>query len=395
MFSLEWLLHPIAPATFFSDYYEQAPLLIERNEPARFAPLLSIETIDKFLATTSPRVSEFFLVDSARELKPEDYSLTDSEPVGRIDLPRVHELFRTGATISISHLNERLPELASLCEAVEKAFSHHFQTNIYLSPPNAQGFKTHYDSHDVFVLQVSGSKLWTLYDTQVELPLHSQGFNPEIHVAGPPTREFTLRAGDMFYCPRGLYHSARATDQTSLHITLGLIGKTWADAMVEAISEACLASPRFRKNLPTGFANDGFDPGRASSIFRSLVQEFADNAQLPKILDRFASDFVTSRHPVFYGGLQGEAENSLSLASRVAPRQNLICRITHGDDKCAVLFGSSELTFPAAVLEPLRFCLKGPAFVVGELPGGLDNPGKLVLVRRLIKEGLLAMQPAG
>jgi ribosomal protein L16 Arg81 hydroxylase len=35
------------------------------------------------------------------------------------------------------------------------------QTNIYLSPPNAQGFGTHFDSHDVFVLQVAGSKILT------------------------------------------------------------------------------------------------------------------------------------------------------------------------------------------------------------------------------------------
>ena len=141
MYSLEWLLHPIKPEVFFQEFYERAPLLVERSDPARFSQLLSIEAIDKFLATTSPGAGQFFLVDAARELKPEDYTRAESNPPGLIDLPRVHELFRTGATISVSHLHERNPELAALCEAVEKTFSHHFQTNIYLSPPNAQGFK--------------------------------------------------------------------------------------------------------------------------------------------------------------------------------------------------------------------------------------------------------------
>ena len=85
----------------------------------------------------------------------------------------------------ISQLHERLPQLAALCRAVEKTFSGHFQTNIYLSPPNAQGFKTHFDSHDVFVLQVAGSKVWTIYDTLIELPLHGQAFEPEKHIPGP------------------------------------------------------------------------------------------------------------------------------------------------------------------------------------------------------------------
>ena len=98
--------------------------------------------------------------------------------------PRVYELFRAGATISIRHLHESLPELAALCRAVEQVFSGHFQTNIYLSPPNAQGFGTHFDSHDVFVLQVAGSKLWTLYDTVVELPLHGQAFDRTSTIPG-------------------------------------------------------------------------------------------------------------------------------------------------------------------------------------------------------------------
>ena len=96
-------------------------------------------------------------MDAARKLSAEDYTLADAENPGSLDLPRVYELYRAGATISIRHLHESLLELAALCRAVEQMFSGHFQTNIYLSPPNAQGFGTHFDSHDVFVLQVVGS----------------------------------------------------------------------------------------------------------------------------------------------------------------------------------------------------------------------------------------------
>ena len=171
--SFEWLIDPIVPTTFFTEFYERKPLLIQRQQPSKFEALLTIEAIDRYLATTTPCRPDVFLVDAARELKPEDYAFP--EPPRRIDLPRAYQLFATGATISLSQLHERLPPLADLCRAVEKTFSSHFQTNIYLSPPHAQGFKTHFDSHDVFVLQVSGSKLWTLYDTGVVLPLAGTG----------------------------------------------------------------------------------------------------------------------------------------------------------------------------------------------------------------------------
>src|SRR5262245_29583609 len=388
--SFEWLLDPIEPTTFFAEFYERKPLLIERQQPSKFASLLSIDAIDRYLSTSNPCRPEVFLVDAARELKPEDYSFPNSEPPGRIDLPRAYELFRTGATISLSQMHERLPSLADLCRAVEAIFSGHFQTNIYLSPPHAQGFQTHFDSHDVFVLQVSGSKLWTLYNTAVELPLRGQAFDPDKHTPGPPSRAFTLRAGDLFYCPRGLYHSARSTDEASLHITLGLIGKTWADVMIEAMSAACLASPAFRANLPVGFANATFDPRQAAATFRSLIDAFAREAQLTPILARFAEDFVSSRRPSLYGCLQEvQGAPELSIESTVCSRPDLVLLQREEADRIVILFGSTEIDLPLFVRDAVNFALAGAPFVVRDLPGERDDAGKVVLVQRLLREGLL------
>ena len=390
--SFEWLIDPIEPTTFFTEFYERKPLLIERGQSSKFESLLSIDAIDRYLSTATPCRPDVFLVDAARELKPEDYSFPNSEQPGRIDLPRAYQLFATGATISLSQLHDRLPSLAALCRAVEKTFSSHFQTNIYFSPPRAQGFKTHFDSHDVFVLQVSGSKLWTLYDTGIVLPLRGQVFEPSKHAPGPVTREFTLHAGDLLYCPRGLYHSARSTDEASLHITLGLIGKTWADVMIEAVSEACLSSPAFRANLPVGFASAGFDAGQAAATFRALVDTFARDAQLAPILDRLAEDFVTSRRPAFYGCLQEALDTPPSIESTLAPRPDLIYRVRDENERLVLLFGSTEIDLPAFTRDAVIFALDGAPFVVRDLPGQLDDAGKLVLAQRLLREGLLVRQ---
>jgi hypothetical protein len=271
---------------------------------------------------------------------------------------------------------------------MEKAFSAQFQTNIYFSPPNAQGFGTHFDSHDVFVLQVAGSKVWTLNDTLIELPLHGQSFDKTKHVPGPPTREFTIHAGDMFYCPRGLFHAARSTDEVSLHITLGLIGKTWADVMAEAVAAACLASPAFRANLPAGFANPGFNAGAATAKFRELVDTFTRTADLAPVLERFAQDFVTSRRPDLSGMLQAR-DAVVTPETRVEPRPHLIYSLHDEPEAIALVFGSTTTRFPAFAREELERALEGPAFIVRDLPGRLDAAGKVVLVRRLVAQGLL------
>jgi hypothetical protein len=279
---------------------------------------------------------------------------------------------------------------------VERTFSSHFQTNIYLSPRNAQGFKTHYDSHDVFVLQVAGSKHWTLYGNGngVELPLRGQGFRPAEHTPGPVTREFTVRAGDVFYCPRGLFHAARATDEVSLHITLGLMGRTWADVMIEAMSEACLASPAFRTHLPAGFASPGFDARQAEATFKSLIETFARNARLGPILERFAEGFITSRRPAFEGCLE-ELDSPLPVTteSRVAARPHLVYLLREEGETLTILFGPTEISLPAFTRPAVEAALSGKPLRVADLPGQLDDPGRIVLVQRLIREGMLARAP--
>jgi hypothetical protein len=388
--SFEWLIDPVTPEEFFRDYYEKKPLLIEARDRSKFNPLLSIDAIDRFLATTSPCHPGVFLVDAARDLAPEDYTFQSGAPQGLLDLPRVYEHFASGATISISHLHESLPELAALCRAVERRFSGHFQTNIYLSPPNAQGFKTHFDSHDVFVLQIAGSKLWTLNDTLIELPLHGQGFEPDKHIPGPVTRELTLRAGDLFYCPRGLFHAARSTDEVSLHITLGLIGKTWADVMAEAVSEACLASPAFRANLPIGFAEETFDRAAARATFGALLDKFAREASLDPVLDRLVEDFVKSRRPDFRGGLtELHGAGEITSMSRAIAKPHIVYMLREDGEQLSIFFGSTQITLPSFTAEAVRHALRGEPFTVRELSGQLDEPGKIVLVKRLIKEGLL------
>ena len=61
----------------------------------------------------------------------------------------------------LNKLEGSLPSLIDLCRSMEREFSCRFQCNIYVTPGgSAQGLKTHYDTHDVFVLQIEGTKHW-------------------------------------------------------------------------------------------------------------------------------------------------------------------------------------------------------------------------------------------
>jgi hypothetical protein len=240
------------------------------------------------------------------------------------------------------------------------------------------------------VLQVSGSKHWTLNETPVQLPLHGQHYDSAVHTPGAISREFTMRAGDMLYCPRGLVHSARSTGETSLHITLGLIGRTWADLMVEAVAEACLASPALRANLPIGFARTDFDRGDVMARFRTLLESFAGSIKPEAIFERFAEEFVTSRRPLLTGCLQEISGAPQVLAdTKAVVRPDFLYRLQEDGEQLSIVFGSTRITLPKHTRTAVEVALAGAPFVVRNLPGPLDEAGKVVLVRRLIRDGLL------
>ncbi len=58
-------------------------------------------------------------------------------------------------------------------------------------------------------------------------------------------------------------------------------------------------------------------------------------------------------------------------------------------------FDGKNLAFPARIRDELSWVLeREDTFTAAELPGNLDDESRLVLVRRLVREGLLRISAA-
>lgn len=387
--SLEWLIHPIGREVFFRDYWEKQPLVVKRRRPDYFSPLLSLDEVDRVLTTLDLRYPNVTLKNAARNVTAEDYTVRGDA----LDVARIYQLFEEGSTITLAFLDTVVPALASLCRSLENEFSFPFQTNVYFTPPRAQGARYHYDTHDVFVLQVVNSKRWTIYGTPVESPLSVQEFDSAQHERGEPTLQFELEPGDVAYVPRGIVHDAQSGDELSLHITAGILARAWTDLLLEFVADACLNGPAFRKSLPPGFARPGFDRAEARKAFGNLLQKLADKPNLDPVLDRFVDEFVSTCPPLLRGQMNQMASLArLSADSTVGARPGLIYYLrTEGDLVLLECYGRT-IKFPARAAEAIHFALSSSRFHVRDIPA-LDDAGKLILVRRLIREGLL--QQAG
>ena len=386
--NLARLVEPHSPQSFFADYWERKPLLVAREQREYFASLLTLDDIDRVISTYGLFHPDISITNKARNVRVEEYTY----PTGLVDVARLYQQFADGGTIILPQLHNRLPALAQLCRSMEREMSIRFQTNIYFTPSNAQGFKAHFDSHDVFVLQIHGNKRWALYDTPVELPFRGQAFDPETTKPGNVSMEFTLRPGDMVYIPRGVMHDANTGEGESLHITLGVLNTSWTDLLLESLAMVGLRDPAFRASLPVGFANQDFDREGARATFKKLLTRVAELADFDAALDHFADDLVATRHTLIPGQLQQiQRLGELSIETRVGARPSLLYKLFEQDEHVVLHCYGSSFEFPRHITDPLRFALDHRDFRVGDLPGTLDDAGKLVLVRRLIREGVVQM----
>ena len=389
-FSFDWCIAPVSPETFFADHYEKAPLRIARDDAAYYGGLLSFDDIDHVVTTMGLSVPEIAVTRAAGDITPADYAYES----GVIDPVRVNQLFADGATVILSGLHERLPRLAAFCRALEAVFSARVQTNIYMTQAQSQGFRAHYDDHDVLVLQVAGTKEWRFYDTPVELPLTSQAFDPSQVQVGPETERFVLQPGDMLYVPRGLAHDAVATGEPSLHITTGLMCRTWADVLVEAVNVMAHDDPTLRRALPPGYANRGYDMTRHQEDFVAMLNLIAEKAPLAKLMEGFKQDFLTGRVPRAHGQMaEMNKIKDLGPDSHVSARPHLIHDLTADEAEGTVrlICQGAEIELPDFARATLEAAITARDIRVSDLPGELDDAGKVVLVRRLVREGLMVI----
>ena len=380
-----WLIDPLPTAEFERDYYEQRLFHIRRKASPYYAELLSATDLDIVLGTHAASHRDIKLVRGDGDVSPTEYA----NDAGRVQPLDVARHFDDGATVIFNQLHARVPTLARLCVALGRRFSSRVQTNAYLTPPDAQGFAPHWDTHDVFVLQISGTKRWSIYDTKVNLPLRGQRFEPGTP-PGEVSDEFELGPGSAVYLPRGLMHSARSTDQTSLHVTLGLTAFTWAEFLVESVTAAALEEESLRRNLPPEFAREEFPAAERERLFGEKLT-FVQSRFNPEVVwRRFADEILATDVPLFTDlfseRLRGDR---LTPRSRVRRRVGLLIEAVREEETCLLRFSGRELRLPVGVWPALQFATTTDEFAVRDLPDCLDAEGKLTLVTRLVREGVL------
>lgn len=311
---------------------------------------------------------------------------------GVADPAGVAAAFEDGATLVLQGAHRYWPPLAAFVRELELTLGHDCQVNAYITPPGAQGLAVHSDAHDVFVLQAFGAKSWEVHPA----PAVRAGAGGDADVE---VRDIELRPGDTLYLPQGTPHAARTQDVISGHLTVGVLTRTWGDLLDEVL-RSLRTDPAYAAPLPPGYP---LDPQRLAAQVQQRLGEAAralDKSDPAEVATRLADRFLTGRPPVLPGALLDRVALAGLTGSTPLHRRAgsvLVLRpAPAGSDAevpLRVLLGDRELRVPGWLEPALREVAARERLTADDLADVLDASSRLVLVRRLVREGLLEVGP--
>ena len=286
-----------------------------------------------------------------------------------VDPVLLEAAFRAGHTIVLEGVDGFWPPAERLCREIQFALRERVQANAYHTPPSARGLPLHHDAHDVLVLQLAGTKTWWLGEPVVELPVEGQTHDPDGAML-----ELTVHPGDALYLPRGWRHAATAGATASLHLTIGLLTRTWLDVLADTVP-ALRDRPAWRRSAQRSVLPDA----EHAALIEQLGATAARQLESVVAADRVAGESAPADGPDPVG------------TEPVRVRPATLVALTTDGDRASLRFLGRCVSFPRRVRPQLDYvATRGPEpFTAADLPPGLDDAGRAVLLTRLRREGLL------
>jgi hypothetical protein len=265
MHSLDDLLQPISPEHFLGEYVGRKPLHIPASGDGAKAAILTWPDFNRLLGQGSLWTSAHLrLMRNYVAVPPDQYCHPVATPQGEVLRPwpqKVEVFLSAGASLIANDVLSIHEPLMRIGETLSRTFAASIGANIYCSFRGIQAFGTHFDNHDVIVIQTGGTKVWNLYASRADNPIENFPDDDATRrwfeqTRGALMQQVTMQPGDVLYLPRGWYHDALATDGPSLHVTFAITplhGRT----LLSLLNLEAMKNPAYRAFAPPATEDGG------------------------------------------------------------------------------------------------------------------------------------------
>lgn len=378
---------------FKNNYWEKKYYHIKRVNTDFYNSIFNIKNVDEILDKSRPSGGNLRVIKNQEPLPANKYENQD----GSLNLNQLYTAYADGYTLVINKIERFWQPLQVLCSNMQAALNHKVVVNMYLTPKNQKALATHYDTHDVFVLQIHGKKHWKLYNADYKTPILNS-FQPIFkseQLSGE--KNITVSAGDLLYIPRGVPHEAVTNDESSLHLTIGVYPVQWMDFASKSIHHLAYSNLEFRQALPLGFLNtENQSPEFRQELkdkLKRLLIEAVKNADLDGALQFVAEELRNEEKPIGDGHFAHLDElDSINCNTRLRHRDLLSSKVQSIGNISRIIFPGNVIKGPAHIAPCFSYISENrDGFNVGNIPL-INNENKIKLSKRLIRGGLLKIQ---
>ncbi len=227
----------VDPQHFLNDYWQQKSLFIPQALPAFDSPISPDELAGLALEEdTNPRLILHHPND--------EYSIE----FGPFTEQRFSQLEKNDWSLLVTDVEKHIPEFVEYLQAFAFLPRWRMDDLMISYAPIGASVGAHVDEYDVFLLQASGTRRWSIDNqaqadcrlrTNSSLRLLAQ-FNPDQHIDTVP--------GDLLYLPAGVPHHGIATSDDCTTWSFGFRAPSQTDVLTEfsALLADKLSSKRFR-----------------------------------------------------------------------------------------------------------------------------------------------------
>ena len=291
MKTLEYILSPYDYSQFMAENWTQKAIHISAGGHPKFDRLFSWEHLNYLLSYTDLDNNDIDLILNGK-------IVSRTEVVNPAEIFQQGQLLKflqKGATLKFNNLQKRVPEIAEFVSELRYEIGYsNLTVNAYSSFPGKQGFVSHYDPYEIFILQIDGAKEWKVFPETLKYPLESQ---PSMYFEPPEANPYlntVLEPGDVLYLPRGHWHYAIAVGKPSLHITLGIHCATGID-FLGAIVKQLSQEEDWRKNLAFPTDNNADTIRTQLSELVTKLGQYIEDSELPS---GYIYDLIAAASPV-------------------------------------------------------------------------------------------------
>jgi hypothetical protein len=401
--ALELMLAPTATDDFFRMYHEQQPLHIERNDPTYFSGVYGVSDVEDALIVGAREPENFALVKAGSpEIGSDDFTyerpsirwrLTGKGPRRWVDARKVVASYADGYTLIIKDAALFSARLQRFCNALQRHLMAFAQPNVYFTPPSAQGFQVHHDTHDTLTAQIAGEKTWRIYEPLIQLPQESQPFHSGTQVDGLKLlREVHLRPGDTLYIPRGFPHEASTSSTLSLHCTFALAPVRITDVLDLAMRIAGDQDVELRRSLAPELLERADTAEKLGVFLESRLSQTFDAGRMQLALEIALNELFRLTRPNADGAFAQALQTfDIGPDTRVRIDERVPYLVRTRGPGIELLIAGKVVAFPPLCKTAFERLQQGPATVL-EMDPALSPEHRTLLVRLLALEGLVIIE---